>query len=552
MPASPPPRRRRSWLSVLMVLLFIGALVGGAWYLVHRAKTPVAATAGGPGGPGSGGPGGPGGPFGGGRGPGGGVTVGSARAVQGDLPVLIDALGTVTPPVTATLVPQVGGVLAEVLFTEGQSVKKGQVLARIDPRQYEQALAQAKGQRAKDEAQLSAARLTLQRYQRLWDQDSIARQDVDTQAALVKQLEGVVEADRASERAAQLNVGYTTIRSPIDGRIGLRTVDPGNLVSAGSTTGIATVTQMNPIDVVFSVPQDRVPDVLAAQKAAGAGKLPVQALNRERTQQLAEGRFLTLDNQVNVSTGTVKAKARYANADGTLFPNQFVNVRLQLGTVSGVLVPVTAVRTGPQGDYVYVVDDQHTAHMRAVTRGLATVDQILIEKGVQAGERVVTEGGDRVKDGGKVQLGGSGGSGSGAGGGADDAAAGAAGASAGASAAGSAGRRRGASAPAGAGTAPVGASAAAPAASTGNSEPKVAPAQAQQAQAASNSGASSAPAGAASASTYNLDDPAKRPPWWDRLPPEVQQKLLAMSPDERRAYLQELRERRRAAREAGQ
>ncbi|MEZ5631794.1 MAG: efflux RND transporter periplasmic adaptor subunit [Burkholderiaceae bacterium] len=547
MPAIPPPRRRRSWLSVLMVLLFIGALVGGAWYLVHRAKTPVAATAGGPGGPGSGGPGGPGGPF-GGRGPGGGVTVGSARAVQGDLPVLIDALGTVTPPVTATLVPQVGGVLAEVLFTEGQSVKKGQVLARIDPRQYQQALAQARGQRAKDEAQLSAARLTLQRYQRLWDQDSIARQDVDTQAALVKQLEGVVEADRASERAAQLNVGYTTIRSPIDGRIGLRTVDPGNLVSAGSTTGIATVTQMNPIDVVFSVPQDRVPDVLAAQKAAGAGKLPVQALNRERTQQLAEGRFLTLDNQVNVSTGTVKAKARYANADGTLFPNQFVNVRLQLGTVSGVLVPVTAVRTGPQGDYVYVVDDQRTAHMRAVTRGLATVDQILIEKGVQPGERVVTEGGDRVKDGGKVQLGGSGGAGAGA----DGAAAGAAGASAGASAAGPAGRRRGASAPAGVGSAPSGASAAAPAASSGNSEQKVAPAQAQQAQAASNSGAASAPAGAASASAYNLDDPAKRPPWWDRLPPEVQQKLLAMSSDERRAYLQELRERRRAAREAGQ
>ncbi|MCB2034785.1 MAG: efflux RND transporter periplasmic adaptor subunit, partial [Ottowia sp.] len=375
---------------------------------------------------------------------------------------------------------------------------------------------------------------------------------LDDAATLVDTAGAAVRASEAAVELANLNLAYATIRSPIDGRIGLRTVDPGNLVSAGSTTGIATVTQMNPIDVVFSVPQDRVPDVLAAQKAAGAGKLPVQALNRERTQQLAEGRFLTLDNQVNVSTGTVKAKARYANADGTLFPNQFVNVRLQLGTVSGVLVPVTAVRTGPQGDYVYVVDDQHTAHMRAVTRGLATVDQILIEKGVQAGERVVTEGGDRVKDGGKVQLGGSGGSGSGAGGGADDAAAGAAGASAGASAAGSAGRRRGASAPAGAGTAPVGASAAAPAASTGNSEPKVAPAQAQQAQAASNSGASSAPAGAASASTYNLDDPAKRPPWWDRLPPEVQQKLLAMSPDERRAYLQELRERRRAAREAGQ
>ena len=396
-PALPEPSAapRRRWPAWLLTLLFIGGLVGGAWYLVQRAKTPVGAAAGGPGGPG-------GGRFGG---AGGGVTVGLARVQQGQLPVLIDALGTVTPAVTATLVPQVGGVLTELLFTEGQAVKKGQVLARIDPRSYEQALNQAKGQRAKDEAQLAVARVTLQRYQTLWKQDSIARQDVDTQAALVKQLEGTLEADRAAERNAQINLGYTTIRSPIDGRIGLRAVDPGNLVTANSATGIATVTQMDPIDVVFAVPQDRVPDVLAAQKG---GKLPVAVWNRERSQQLGEGSFLTLDNQINTATGTVRAKARFANGEGRLFPNQFVNVRLQLGTASGVLVPVTAVRTGPQGDYVYVVDDERVAHMRPVTRGLATVEQVLIEKGVQAGERVVTEGGDRVKDGGKVQTSGGG------------------------------------------------------------------------------------------------------------------------------------------------
>jgi multidrug efflux system membrane fusion protein len=538
-PALPEPSAapRRRWPAWLLTLLFIGGLVGGAWYLVQRAKTPVAAAAGGPGGPG-------GGRFGGAGG--GGVTVGLARVQQGQLPVLIDALGTVTPAVTATLVPQVGGVLTELLFTEGQAVKKGQVLARIDPRSYEQALNQAKGQRAKDEAQLAVARVTLQRYQTLWKQDSIARQDVDTQAALVKQLEGTLEADRAAERNAQINLGYTTIRSPIDGRIGLRAVDPGNLVTANSATGIATVTQMDPIDVVFAVPQDRVPDVLAAQKG---GKLPVAVWNRERSQQLGEGSFLTLDNQINTATGTVRAKARFANGEGRLFPNQFVNVRLQLGTASGVLVPVTAVRTGPQGDYVYVVDEERVAHMRPVTRGLATVEQVLIEKGVQAGERVVTEGGDRVKDGGKVQTGG--------------------------------GPRGGASGPAGASSQPRGGASAPGAAAVPAPTPATAPGSVPVREAASGSGAGAgsraegqqklsdagvnkqdtatnsgvtAGASGAAASAPRADplaDPASRPAWWDRLPPEVQQKVLAMPPEERKGYLQELRERRRA-REAGQ
>ena len=392
-PTSPPPPLeppRRRWLGRVLALLLVLALVGSAWWLVQRTKAPAPAAPA------------PGGRFAGPPGAGGAsVTVGVASARQGDLPVLIDALGTVTPPITATLVPQVTGVLTEVLFTEGQMVSKGQVLARIDVRTYEQTLLQARGQRAKDEAQLAAARITLGRYQTLLQQDSIARQDVDNQSALVKQLEGVVEADRASERAAQINVGFASIRAPISGRIGLRAVDPGNLVSANSATGIASITQITPIDVVFAVPQERVPAVQAAQRQ---GKLPVTALDRARTQTLAEGQFLTLDNQVNTATGTVRAKARFANTDGALFPNQFVNARLQLGTQAGVLVPVTAVRTGPQGDYVYVVDDERTAHMRPVTRGLATVDQILIGKGLAAGERVVTEGGDRVKDGGRVQL----------------------------------------------------------------------------------------------------------------------------------------------------
>ncbi len=396
---SPPSAPRSRWPGRLLVLALIAALVGGAWWLVQRTKAPATPAAGASaGGPGHG-PGGPGfGPP--GAGPGG-TTVGTARAEQGGLPVVVDALGTVTPPITATLVPQVSGVLTEVLFEEGQMVKKGQVLARIDARSYEQALAQARGQRAKDEAQLAAARVTLTRYQTLWEQDSIARQDVDTQAALVKQLEGVVEAGRASERAAELNVGFASIRAPISGRIGLRAVDPGNLVSSGSATGIATITQVTPIDVVFSVPQDLVQSVLAAQRR---GTLPVVALDRGRSQTLAEGRFLTLDNQINTATGTVRAKARFANDDGALFPNQFVNARLELGQEQGVLVPVTAVRTGPQGDYVYVVDEERVAHMRPVVRGIATAERVLVREGLQPGEQVVTEGGDRVKDGARVQL----------------------------------------------------------------------------------------------------------------------------------------------------
>ncbi|WP_291554639.1 efflux RND transporter periplasmic adaptor subunit [Comamonas sp. SCN 65-56] len=385
---APVPRPHRKGLSIVLTLLVIALLAGGAWWLAQRGKAPAAG--GGGFGPGRGG-------FGGGAS----TTVGSALALQGALPVVVDALGTVTPPLTATLVPQVSGVLTEVLFNEGQMVKKGEVLARIDVRPYQQALDQARGQKARDEAQLVAARLTLSRYQTLLAQDSIARQDVDTQSALVKQLEGAVQADSASVRSAELNVGFATLRAPISGRIGLRAVDPGNLVTSGSAGGIATITQVAPIDVLFSVPQERVAAVQAAHKA---GKLPVAALDRARTQQIALGQFLTLDNQINVATGTVRAKARFANADGLLFPGQFVNARLTLGQDAGVLVPVTAVRTGPQGDYVYVIDAQDVAHTRTVTRGLANTEQVLIAQGLKAGERVVTEGGDRVKDGGKVRL----------------------------------------------------------------------------------------------------------------------------------------------------
>jgi len=380
-PAPKPPSRRRRWFGSVLALLLVAGLGAGAWYLIKRSNEPAAGRAG----------------FAGVS-----STVGHAAARRTELPVLIDALGTVTPLATITLKPQVGGVLTEVLYTEGQTVTKGQLLARIDPRPYEQALMQAQGTRVRDEAQLEAARVTLARYRTLLGQDSIARQDVDTQAALVKQLEGTVTTDRASEAAARLNLEYTRITAPVTGRIGLRTVDPGNTVTANATTGIAVITQMNPIDVQFAVPQDRVPDI-QAQLAKGQ-PLPVKALDRVRSSTLDTGTFSTLDNVVDTSTGTVKAKARFANSGGSLFPSQFVNVQMTLRTIDAIVVPVTAVRTGPNGSYVYVVNEDRTVSMRPVRRGESTVDVVAITEGLKDGENVVTEGGDRLQDGARVQL----------------------------------------------------------------------------------------------------------------------------------------------------
>ena len=357
---------------------------GAAWYLVNRGNTGEA----------------PGRGFAGGGRPT--VTVGDAVARKAELPVVIDALGTVIPATTVILRPQVSGMLTQVLFTEGQMVKKGQLLAQIDPRPFEQALMQAQGTRQRDEAQLENARLTLARYRTLLSQDSIARQEVDTQAALVKQLEGTVMTDKAQEGTARLNLDYTRITAPATGRIGLRTVDAGNYVTSGDAAGLATITQVAPIDVQFSVPQDRVGDIRAAQNDAAT--LAVTALDRTRKAELGTGQFSTLDNQVDTTTGTVKAKARFDNAAGALFPNQFVNVQLLLRNVPAVVVPVTAVRTGANGDYVYVINEDRTVSLRKVKRGQATVALMAISEGLKEGERVVTEGGDRLQDGMAVQL----------------------------------------------------------------------------------------------------------------------------------------------------
>ena len=332
------------------------------------------------------------------------TTVGVASAELADIPVNIDALGTVTAAATATVRPQVSGILQKINFSEGQLVKAGQVLATIDPRSFEMALLQASGTRQRNEAQLASARVTLERFRTLLAQDSIARQEVDTQAALVKQLEGTTMTDRAAEGIAKLNLSYTQVKAPISGRVGLRVIDMGNLVGSGDAAGIAVITQLSPIDVEFAVPQDRVPDLQASLRADAP--LPATAFDRTRTVPLATGKFSALDNQVDVQTGTVRAKARFANADQSLFPSQFVNLRLELRTIKGaVMVPVTALRNSSTGDFVYVLNAaERTVAVRPVTRGQATVDKVEIKTGLKAGEQVITEGADRLKDGARVTL----------------------------------------------------------------------------------------------------------------------------------------------------
>ncbi|MES2070854.1 MAG: efflux RND transporter periplasmic adaptor subunit [Pseudomonadota bacterium] len=437
-PAAPAKKRGRSYKGIVLALAGLVALGGLSWYLTHREPAAGAVRPGGPGG----GPGGPGGP--GGRG-GATTTVGVATAEHADIPVVLEALGTVTAAATVTVRPQVTGVLQQVLYREGQMVKAGQLLATIDPRQFEMALMQATGQRQRDEAQLDNARLTLKRYRTLLEQDSIARQDVDTQQALVKQLEGTVLTDKAAEGTARLNLGYTRVVAPVSGRVGLRVVDIGNVVSSGDASGLAVITQISPIDVEFSIPQDQVPEVQARTLGAhtdsahtqttekNTGKrrsgevnkeqenadiqkdgkdgaklapLVVTALDRTRVNTLGDGRFLALDNQVDTQTGTVKAKARFPNDKLNLFPSQFVNVRLLLRTIQDtVVIPVTALRHGSKGDFVYVLNaEDKTVALRPVTRGQATVDKVEVTSGLKQGEKVITEGADRLKDGSRVTL----------------------------------------------------------------------------------------------------------------------------------------------------
>jgi multidrug efflux system membrane fusion protein len=334
---------------------------------------------------------------------GGPLPVGVATATSGDIDVTLNALGTVTPLATVTVRPQVSGTLLKFDVQEGQMVKAGDVLAEIDPRTFQAAVDQAAGTLQKDKAALVEAQLDVQRYANLVKLNAISSQTYTTAVATAKQDEGVIKTDEGTLEAAQINLGYTKITSPVFGRVGLRQVDIGNIVETGQTTGVIVVTEVDPISVIFAIPEDSI-DAVTAQTNSGV-KLRVDAYDRSQTTKLATGSLATVDNQIDPTTGTVKMRADFANPDSALFPQQFVNVRLLIQTLHDqVIVPAAAIERGSSGAFVYVVDKDSTANMRAVTLGVSQGDQQAITQGLKPGEVVVTDGADSLKDGADVEL----------------------------------------------------------------------------------------------------------------------------------------------------
>jgi multidrug efflux system membrane fusion protein len=324
--------------------------------------------------------------------------VGAVTAKTADLPVYLDALGTVTPLATATIKTRVAGQIMRLAFTEGQDVKMGDVIAEIDDRSYRFTLDQARGTLMRDQALLKNAQLDLARYQKLVSQDSLARQQLDTQQALVQQYEGVVKTDQANVETAELNLSYTKVTAPIDGTLGLKQVDIGSYVTPSDTTGIVVVTQFKPISVVFSVPED---DLSRIRARLAAGETPeVVAYDRGRRNELARGKLTSIDNQIDTSTGTVKLRATFENPGRTLFPNQFVNIRLTVETLRNALqLPATAIQRGQQGTFVFRVEADNTVSLRPVKVGAASLDQVTVLEGLAAGDIVVTDGTDKLRAG---------------------------------------------------------------------------------------------------------------------------------------------------------
>lgn len=343
------------------------------------------------------------------QGPGGGrrggalAPVQAATATSEAVPRYLTGLGTVTAANTVTVRSRVDGQLQAIHFQEGQQVKAGDLLAEIDPSQFNVALAQAKGQLAKDQATLANARRDLARYQQLVKTNLVSRQELDAQQALVSESAGTVEADRASVASAQLQLSWSRITAPIDGRVGLKQVDVGNQISSGNTTGIVVLTQTHPIDLIFTLPEGEIATVVKAQKAGGA--LSVEAWDRTNRQKLSVGKLLSLDNQIDATTGTIKLKARFTNEDDALFPNQFVNARMLVDTQqNAVVIPAAALQMGNEGNFVWVLNSDNKVSKHLVTTGIQDSQKVVISAGLSAGDRVVTDGIDRLTEGAKVEV----------------------------------------------------------------------------------------------------------------------------------------------------
>jgi membrane fusion protein, multidrug efflux system len=388
----PPQPPRRGWIGWVVVLALAGV---GYWQwprlktFLPSAQAPAQGTA-----------------KGGGRrgGGGGGVSqVVAARATKGSIKVFITGLGAVTPIYTVTVNSRVTGELMKILYNEGQMVHKGDLLLQIDPRPYQVQLEQAEGQLIHDQALLKDARLDLDRYQTLIKQDAIPQQTLDAQVALVTQYEGTIKTDQSQIDNAKLNLVYCNLTSPITGRVGLRLVDPGNIVQATSTSGLVVITQLDPISVIFTVGEDQLPPIL--DRVRGGEQLPVEAWDRELKNKLADGKLETIDNQIDPTTGTLKLRAVFSNADNRLFPSQFVNARLLVQQKQNVtLLPNNAIQRNSQGTYVWMVNPDRTVNVRPVTVGTTEGDQSEITAGVEPGDVVVTVGVDRLEEGQKVSA----------------------------------------------------------------------------------------------------------------------------------------------------
>ncbi|WP_237171986.1 MdtA/MuxA family multidrug efflux RND transporter periplasmic adaptor subunit [Pandoraea norimbergensis] len=395
MGATPPASRKRRWLVPGVIGLILVLIAGGVYYRLQAQNAQGPAQQGGR----RGGP--PAGMAGAGGMPATPVTAVDAK--KGDLPVFLNGLGTVTPTRSVIVHSRVDGQLMKVHFKEGDMVKEGQLLAEIDPRPFQVVVTQQEGQLAHDQALLKNAQLDLARYETLLKQDSIAAQTVDTQRALVKQYEGTVKSDQGQLDNARLQLNYASVTAPVSGLAGLRQVDPGNIIHASDTNGIVIINEVTPITVVYTIPEDNLPRVVKRTRAGEA--LPVEAFDRAGKIKLASGKLASIDNQIDTTTGTVKLKAAFANTEGMLFPNQFVNVKMLVDTLKdATLVPSAAVQRGTQGSFVYAVQADQTVKLKTVKLGPTDGTNVAVESGIEPGEKLVIDGMDKLRDGAKVEV----------------------------------------------------------------------------------------------------------------------------------------------------